>query len=70
MIVYRYRAGSSEERGRKMTWEELTDEQKHDCYESYKSDMIYENGDFASYLSYKEWCEESEKFGWALCDEI
>ena len=53
-----------------MTWKELTDEQKHDCYESYKSDMIYENGDFASYLSYKEWCEESEKFGWALCDEI
>lgn len=53
-----------------MSWEELTDEQKRSCYESYKGEIIYEFGDYAHYLSYEEWCEESEKFGEALCDSI
>lgn len=53
-----------------MSWKELTEEQKRNCYESYKGEIIYENGDSARYLSYEKWCEESEKFGWALCDTI
>jgi hypothetical protein len=62
---------SPKERGKKkMTWKELTDEQKRDCYESYVSDIIYEHGDYAHYLSFEEWCKESEMFGWPLCDSI
>lgn len=46
-------------------FEELSEEEKHSCYESYVGDCIYENGDKAQYMTYEEWCHESEKIGWA-----
>ncbi len=53
-----------------MTWEELTEAMKRDCYESYVAEIIYENGDNAPRFTYEEWCKESEAFGFPLCDCI
>lgn len=50
----------------KMSWDELSEEQKRNCYESYIRDCIYENGDSATYWTYEEWCAESEALGEAL----
>lgn len=47
-------------------FEELSEEEKHSCYESYVGDCIYENGDNANHMTYEEWCEESNQFGFAL----
>lgn len=47
----------------KSDFDELTDEQKKECYKSYVDDMVYEWGDRAKYMSYKEWCEESRELG-------
>lgn len=49
-----------------MSWDELSEEQKRSCYESYIQDCIYENGDSATYWTYEEWCAESELLGEAL----
>ena len=49
-----------------MFWDELSEEQKSNCYESYVRDCIYENGDSATYWTYEEWCAESELSGEAL----
>lgn len=49
-----------------MPFEKLSEEQKRSCYESYVGDCIYENGDGAPYMTYEEWCEESEQLGEAL----
>lgn len=49
-----------------MAFEELTEEQKRSCYESYVGDCIYENGDKTRYMTYEEWCEESTQLGEAL----
>ena len=46
-----------------LPWSELTEEAKRNCYESYRGDIWYENGDNAPYMSYEEWCKESEEFG-------
>ena len=50
-----------------MAWEELDDEQKKNCYESYVQDIIYENGDNAKVMEFDTWCEESRKIGEPLC---
>lgn len=47
-------------------FEKLSEEQKRSCYESYVGDCVYENGDYASYMTYEEWCRESEQLGEAL----
>lgn len=49
-----------------MTWTELSEEQKRNCYESYVCDCTYEHGDDAKRMSYEEWCAESEALGEAL----
>ena len=49
-----------------MLFEELTEEQKRNCYESYVGDCTYENGDGAKHMTYEEWCAESAKIGEAL----
>ena len=49
-----------------MPWDELTEEQKRACYESYLGDCWYENGDNAKHYSYEEWCKESKALGEAL----
>ncbi len=46
---------------------DLSEEQKHNCYVAYVGDCIYENGDYAKYMTYEEWCKESEELGEALC---
>lgn len=47
-------------------WEDLIEEEKRSCYESYVGDITYEWGDNAKYMTYEEWCKESEDFGWAI----
>lgn len=47
-------------------WNELTNEQKRECYKSYCENINYEFGDNAKPMSYEEWCEESEQLGEAL----
>lgn len=49
-----------------MAWTELTEAQKKECYKSYVEEVIYEFGDHAKYMTYIEWCKESEKIGEAL----
>lgn len=49
-----------------MLWEQLTDEQKQACYDSYVQGIIYEWGDHACYMSFTLWCDESEKIGEAI----
>ena len=49
--------------GKTMLFDELTEEQKRSCYESYVGDCRYENGDNAKHYSYEEWCKESEEIG-------
>jgi len=49
-----------------MKWEELSNEQKQECYMSYCEDVRYEWGDRAKPMSYDEWCKESEELGEAL----
>ena len=49
-----------------MSWDELSEEQKRNCYESYVQDCIYENGDNSTYWTYEEWCKESKMLGEAL----
>ena len=49
-----------------MEWKDLTEEQKKACYDSYVSEMIYEWGDKAKYLSFIDWCVDSEMLGEAL----
>lgn len=49
-----------------LEWTKLTEEQKEECYKSYIADVISEWGDHAKYLTYEEWCKESEKIGEAL----
>lgn len=44
-------------------WEEMTEEQKKNCYESYVGECIYEDGDNAKRMTYDEWCKESEAMG-------
>ena len=51
-------------------WEELTEEMRHDCYQSYIADIVYENGDNAPHLTYEEWCRESKIFGFPLCPSV
>lgn len=48
---------------KKMAWAELTETQKKECYKSYVEEVIYEFGDHAKYMTYVEWCKESEKIG-------
>lgn len=50
-----------------MKWQDLTEEQKMNCYESYVGDCKYENGDSCITMTYEEWCKESEKLDEALC---
>lgn len=47
-------------------FDQMTEEAKRNCYESYVGDMIYENGDDAKYWTYEEWCAECERLGTAL----
>lgn len=51
-------------------WKEYSESDRRACYESYVADVIYENGDRAQYLTYEEWCKESEEFGEPLCADI
>ena len=46
-----------------MKWSQLTDEEKQDCYLSYVDSTKYEWGDNAIYMTFKEWCKESELLG-------
>ena len=47
-------------------FKELSEKQKIDCYEAYVADCIYENGDNTTYMTFTEWCVESEQLGEAL----
>lgn len=42
----------------------MTEEMKMDRYESYVAEMIYEWGDYVKYMTYEEFCQEEEKYGW------
>lgn len=46
-----------------MGWDECDELCKQFWYASYCADIWYENGDNAPYLTYEEWCNESEELG-------
>ena len=41
-----------------MEWDEMTEEQKRDCYERYVQELKYEWGDKAKPISFKEYDDE------------
>lgn len=43
-----------------MHWNEMTLEQKQNLYESYVNDIIYEFGDNAKYMTFKEYDKDNE----------
>ena len=47
-------------------FEDMSEEEKKNCYDSYVGNVIYEFGDNAKYMNYEEWCKESAEFGWAI----
>lgn len=42
----------------------MTEEMKKACYESYLEDFYYEWGTYKGAITYEEFCEDCEKFGW------
>lgn len=46
----------------KMNFDDMTDEQKRNCYESYCGDIRYEWGDNAEVMSFEEFCKENDGF--------
>ena len=44
----------------------MTEEMKKECYQSYLGDILYEWGTTKGAMSYEEYCEECEKYGWDL----
>lgn len=44
----------------------MTEEMKKSCYESYLGDFYYEWGTYKGAMTYEEFCEDCDKFGWDL----
>ena len=42
----------------------MTEEMKKACYESYLGDFYYEWETYKGAMTYEEFCEDCEKFGW------
>ena len=42
----------------------MTEEMKKACYESYLGELCYEWGTCKGAMTYEEFCDELEEFGW------
>lgn len=49
-----------------MTGKEITEEMKKACYESYLGDLEYEWGTTKWAVTFEEFCEEYEEYGYEL----
>ena len=44
----------------------MTEETKKECYESYLGEFLYEWGTYQGSMSYEEFCQECDEYGYDL----
>lgn len=44
----------------------MTEEMKKACYESYIGEFRYEWGDYKQPMTFEEFCEDCEEYGWDM----
>ena len=61
MILYRQlKENTSKRKGEN----KMTEEQKQNIYKSYLGEIEYEFGSTEEAMSYEEFCEDCDKYGW------